>query len=250
MTSFDWNLVFDKWGIKSVRPNDKKKSAYVLSAAQLEAVKDAGITPSSNRPADPFDMETPFDPDKQTVVSSFYHSIRSAEAGRDPEPRMGRELISSWLEEDEEVLIGNIGQKLYAIKIDSVSHMTTEQVMQRFADICPPPIVVALAKKAKTKPVRKPVLREEFARNPIIVAAAIHRAKEQCEMPGCNATLFRRGDGSAYLEVHHILPLSEEGFDSLDNVAALCPSCHREQHHGRDRAALRDRLQKHICSLP
>ncbi|MBT7455033.1 MAG: HNH endonuclease [Gemmatimonadetes bacterium] len=63
-------------------------------------------------------------------------------------------------------------------------------------------------------------------------------------MPDCGATPFRTDDGRPYLEVHHILPLSEGGEDGMLNVAALCPNCHRAQHHADRRDQLREDLQK------
>jgi hypothetical protein len=249
MSTVDWNLIFDNWGIKSVTPTDKSKRAYVLSAEQHAAVIDAGFTPSLERPAKPFAVMTPLSPYEQSVNSSFYYAKRSAKADRDPEPRMGRELIRGWLQPNEKVLIGNIGQILYAIKLDSVADMTTEEVTQEVARRSPRSMVLALALKATARPATKVVERSEFARNPYVVAAAIQRAQNICEMPGCTAKLFERDDGSSYLEVHHILPLSEKGLDGLDNVAALCPHCHRQQHHSKDRLALRRKLKKHIESI-
>ncbi len=249
MVTVDWSQIFDNWGIKRVAPTDKNKQAYVLSAEQHAAVIAGGIAPSPERPATPFSVVTPLDHSHQRVTSSFYHSQRSAEAGREPEPRMGRELIRAWLQLHQEVLIGNIGQTLYAIKLDSAVGMTTDEVMLKVALTSPPLTVVAMAQQATARPLPKTVQRTEFTRNPYVVAAAIHRANNTCEMPGCTATLFARADGSSYLEVHHVVPLSEKGRDRPDNVAALCPHCHRQQHHGRDRVALRRQLQKHIRSL-
>jgi 5-methylcytosine-specific restriction endonuclease McrA len=42
-------------------------------------------------------------------------------------------------------------------------------------------------------------------------------------------------DGAYYLEVHHIIPLSENGEDSVDNAIALCPNCHRQEHYGEQK---------------
>jgi len=249
MTGIDWEQIFDCWGEKVVKPNDKIKEAYLPLAKQREAINQAGITPSKVRPGVPFEIITPLDPELRSITASFYYSTRSKDAKRRPEPRMGQQIISDWLEVNEPVLIGNIGKTLYAIKLDSVAGLTTEEVMQEIARRSPHSMVLALAKKAPAKPGKKMVQRSEFTRNPYVVAAAIHRAKEACEMPGCSATLFQRDDGSAYLEVHHIVPLSEKGADSLDNVAALCPHCHRKQHHSKDRTALRKKLKKHVRSL-
>jgi len=35
-----------------------------------------------------------------------------------------------------------------------------------------------------------------------------------------------------YLETHHVIPIADDGADSIDNVIALCANCHREGHHG------------------
>jgi len=249
MVRIDWGQIFDRWGVKRVAPTDRNKQAYVLSAEQHATVLAAGILPSQERPATPFTVVTPLEHSRQDVTSSFYYSQRSAEADRDPEPRMGRELIRIWLQVDEEVLIGNIGQTLYAIRLDSVAGMTTEEAMQEIARRSPCSTVLALAQEAMAAPAQRTVQRTEFARNPYVVAAAIHRANNACEMPGCTAALFARVDGSSYLEVHHVVPLSEKGSDRLDNVAALCPHCHRQQHYGKHRVALRGQLQRHIRSL-
>jgi 5-methylcytosine-specific restriction protein A len=71
-----------------------------------------------------------------------------------------------------------------------------------------------------------------YKRNPDIVAEALHRASGLCEDCKKTAPFKRMSDGSPYLEVHHILPLSKGGEDSLNNVLALCPNCHRKRHYG------------------
>lgn len=37
-----------------------------------------------------------------------------------------------------------------------------------------------------------------------------------------------------YLECHHIIWLSQNGADTLDNIVALCPNCHRKMHIVQD----------------
>jgi len=57
-----------------------------------------------------------------------------------------------------------------------------------------------------------------------------------------NEAPFRDSKGRPYLECHHIDWLSEKGSDKLDNVAALCPNCHRKMHvvdNERDKAKLK-----------
>lgn len=76
------------------------------------------------------------------------------------------------------------------------------------------------------------VVTKAFVRNPDVIAQALHRANGTCE--GCqqNAPFIRQRDGSPYLEVHHRLPLSAGGEDTLENAVALCPNCHRRAHYG------------------
>lgn len=71
-----------------------------------------------------------------------------------------------------------------------------------------------------------------FDRDPLVVAIAQARANGACEVPNCQHPIFLSSDGLPFLEVHHIEPLFLGGPDTPDNVAALCPSHHREVHHG------------------
>jgi len=61
----------------------------------------------------------------------------------------------------------------------------------------------------------------------------LERAKGICEKCNRKAPFLRDKDNSPYLEIHHKLPLSEGGEDTLDNVVALCPNCHRQAHYGK-----------------
>ncbi len=78
-----------------------------------------------------------------------------------------------------------------------------------------------------------------FARDPQVVAYVERRAKGVCERCKKDAPFLRGSDGRPFLEVHHVVPLSENGQDTVDNAVALCPNCHRECHHGNDIAGLR-----------
>lgn len=80
----------------------------------------------------------------------------------------------------------------------------------------------------------KKVLRyiEDYARNPNVVAEALYKANGICEACHQPAPFIKKSNGQPYLEVHHIKPLSQGGEDSLDNVQAICPNCHRKMHFG------------------
>ncbi len=49
---------------------------------------------------------------------------------------------------------------------------------------------------------------------------------ELCEEPAP----FTNKNGEPYLETHHIIWLSKEGPDTIENTTALCPNCYRKMH--------------------
>ena len=85
---------------------------------------------------------------------------------------------------------------------------------------------------AKKNPERIRVYSYTYKRNPDIVAEALARASGVCERCKNPAPFTRASDNSPYLEVHHVVPLVKGGEDTLENVVAICPNCHREMHFG------------------
>ena len=83
-----------------------------------------------------------------------------------------------------------------------------------------------------TKPKVVYRLVQDYRRDPDVVAEALYRAEGFCEKCKEKAPFIKRSNGEPYLEVHHIIPLSQGGLDSLENVISLCPNCHREIHFG------------------
>ena len=77
------------------------------------------------------------------------------------------------------------------------------------------------------------------------VLARANGVCESCEQPAP----FMRKDGSPYLEPHHIRRVSDGGPDHPSWVAAICPNCHREIHHGKDGAEINGALGKKIFGL-
>lgn len=71
-----------------------------------------------------------------------------------------------------------------------------------------------------------------YVRNPIIAQYAKNRARGYCELCGDPAPFTV--EGVPYLEAHHLQLVSEGGKDSIDNISALCPNCHRRMHALRD----------------
>ena len=83
---------------------------------------------------------------------------------------------------------------------------------------------------------KKPKVRIAFAisydRNPDVIAEVLERAAGVCEWCQQPAPFMRNKDQTPFLEVHHVVPLSKDGDDSVDNAVALCPNCHRKSHFG------------------
>lgn len=87
-----------------------------------------------------------------------------------------------------------------------------------------------------------------FVRDPNVIAWVLNTASGHCEVCG-KAAPFLRESGEPYLEVHHVLPLSEGGPDTIDNAVACCPNCHRQLHHDPNREGIRRCLVASITRL-
>ncbi len=83
-------------------------------------------------------------------------------------------------------------------------------------------------------------IRSERVRQWVLV-----RADGICESCGHNAP-FKTKDGRPYLESHHIHRLTDDGPDDPRSMAAICPTCHREIHHGSNGPARNDALKTKI----
>ena len=71
-----------------------------------------------------------------------------------------------------------------------------------------------------------------YVRNPYIAEFVKRQAKGVCQDCCQPAPFVSKNTGEPYLETHHIIPLSLGGKDSIENVIALCPNCHRKRHYG------------------
>lgn len=89
----------------------------------------------------------------------------------------------------------------------------------------------SLLEGGAVKPKKIEVRATVFVRNPAVVVEVLMRASGRCESCLKQAPFQRRSDGSPYLEVHHRTPLSEGGYDTVENAIALCPNCHRREHY-------------------
>ncbi len=88
----------------------------------------------------------------------------------------------------------------------------------------------ALEKRKILKKVN--VQSTQYLRDPFVseyVKKVANGICQDCKQP---APFISKKTGEPYLETHHIKPLSQGGSDTIDNVIALCPNCHRKRHYG------------------
>lgn len=74
------------------------------------------------------------------------------------------------------------------------------------------------------------------------------RSRGECE--SCHEPApFKRVDGSPYLEPHHTTRVSDGGLDHPRFVGAICPTCHREIHHGLDGKRRNAELTEYLAEI-
>lgn len=89
---------------------------------------------------------------------------------------------------------------------------------------------------------------KSYERDPKVKAWVLKRANGTCEM--CqNDAPFKKENGEPYLEVHHVLPLSEGGSDTIKNTVAVCPNCHMKFHYCAEKMDLRKTVVNKINRL-
>lgn len=68
-----------------------------------------------------------------------------------------------------------------------------------------------------------------YYRSPYVKEMVKKIAEGKCQMCGVEAPFYDK-DNEPYLEEHHVKRLADGGSDTLDNVVAVCPNCHRKVH--------------------
>lgn len=90
--------------------------------------------------------------------------------------------------------------------------------------------------EGNTSPDRAKRTSMVIIRDPQVRAFVINRADGKCEY--CGSQGFILPNGHRYVEAHHIISLANSGYDTIENVIALCASHHREAHFGADAVKL------------
>jgi 5-methylcytosine-specific restriction endonuclease McrA len=102
--------------------------------------------------------------------------------------------------------------------------------------------------KGQERPAKIQSRSSDFVRDARVVAFVFQQASDLCECCG-GPSPFLRKDGQAYLEIHHVKPLTSGGRDTVDNAVAVCPNCHRELHYGREAQTLTEKLYRNVARL-
>lgn len=101
--------------------------------------------------------------------------------------------------------------------------------------------------KGNKKPKQVKVTVKLYYRDPKVVAWVLNSAKGICEL--CRKKGYKTYLVDNYLEVHHVLPLSSGGADTISNAVAVCETCHGKLHRAKDRDKLKKILYQRIDRL-
>jgi 5-methylcytosine-specific restriction endonuclease McrA len=118
--------------------------------------------------------------------------------------------------------------------IDIEEYLEKENIKTKEAETLTMQQLLVKIKQSTSKPTKTTVKQILYNRNENIKIFALKRANGICEKCGKSAP-FIKDDGTPYLEVHHKIPLAEdENGDTVENVIALCPNCHKHAHYGKN----------------
>ncbi|RWF34798.1 HNH endonuclease [Mesorhizobium sp.] len=161
------------------------------------------------------------------------------------------ELVRLWHEHAGVVVDPTPDQQLVPVandpedKNDETARDMLERAATSLLGKSPAELEALLAKPKKERDGKLlPIKVAGRARDPVVIAYARIRASNACEVDGCTIPLFVTSNGVPFVEVHHIHPLGKGGADSINNVACVCPSHHREAHHGKRADAIQAELTK------
>lgn len=90
--------------------------------------------------------------------------------------------------------------------------------------------IIERAKQSHSKPSKRNTSESLiYERNPAVKEYSLRVARGTCQLCDQSAP-FKGKTGNPFLESHHIEWLSRGGKDTIENIIALCPNCHRKMH--------------------
>jgi len=240
---------FLKVAEKKVSRTDIEKDAYVINKEQKEIMVSAGIKPGFAPSVTEVELHVLY---SSTILHASYYGSRREGSGRALEYRMGRHEFINWIKPDDNLIMATDGEKIFVHKISDNSKKPLQDITQdddTLENIYENMDTDALRKRAeaaKGKPGKREAKTTQYDRDPAVRAFVILRSKHHCERTGCDYEGFKKTDGTKYIQVHHIIPLAEDGEDSIMNAIALCPNCHAEAHFCSEKDNLAKIFTKHI----
>lgn len=102
--------------------------------------------------------------------------------------------------------------------------------------------------EGSTSPQKENRIVETYTRDPKVKAWVLSNSKGICECCN-NSAPFIKENNLPYLEAHHLVPLSENGSDTISNVVAVCPNCHMELHYGKSKLQIKTKIINEIDRL-
>jgi len=130
-------------------------------------------------------------------------------------------------------LLGSVGAKVRLREARAHFSGTAEFEEDGLSDLNDAPPGKLAPDRAATSGVR--VIRDSKVREYVL-----RNAEGKCEY--CGERGFQMKSARPYLEAHHIILLSKDGRDTVDNVIALCPNHHREAHFGAEAETLEEKF--------
>jgi len=90
--------------------------------------------------------------------------------------------------------------------------------------------------------------QDVYARSECVRVYVLRRAGGICEGCGVEAPFLAAND-RPYLEPHHIRRIADRGPDHPRWVIALCPSCHKRVHYGKDGSLFNQELALRVAKI-
>jgi 5-methylcytosine-specific restriction protein A len=100
----------------------------------------------------------------------------------------------------------------------------------------------------QSKPQKTEAITTVYYRDPVVRAWILENAKGKCEACGMDAP-FLLPDGYPFLEVHHMIPMTLGGPDTIENTLALCPNCHRRCHLSKEKESFNSMIYNRVKRL-
>jgi len=237
---------FDVYGLKTVSSTDKNKGAYVPNMKQKEVFEVMDIDPFERRQ----DIEIKEIFTDKILIISYYGSRREG-SNRTPELRMGLHDLINYFDVGDELLFATDNKSIFIYNLsklnqDDSTHDDNEEKLYSQINI---EILKQKVQNINTTPTKISREINIYTRNNALRTLVKRRAQYSCEMPSCDYVGFEQENGERYIEVHHLIPLSQGGEDSLSNTVALCPTCHRKLHYASNKKELQQILKEYLDSL-